>query len=168
MKRRSNKHPPFARWLCLHLATIHLLVLLEVFTDGNATQPTHSRRREWVSEVLRRRPLLGEYNNLIQEMRSGQLQRHVQYFRVTRQGFDFPLSRIAHRITRQHTSSVLSGDCLSGVGRHSGWLTLLLRRRRARPPARRRTKSSVAPVSPVLSVSAFIFSRCGSEMIKEG
>ena len=91
MKRRSNKHPPFARRLRLHLATIRLLVLLEAISEGNATQPTRSRRRQWVSEVLRRRqwvsevlrrrPLLGEFNNLIQEMRLGQLQRHIQYFR---------------------------------------------------------------------------------------
>ena len=106
---------PGAGRLRLRLASLRLMLFLEqAECQGAAKRP--SRRREWVSEVLRKRRSLGEYNNLVQEMRLSEPLRHQQYFRLSRQGFDLLLSRIEHRISRQETnfrSPVSAGERLA-------------------------------------------------------
>ena len=98
---------PGAGRLRLLLASLRLLHFLDQMEneerDGSSNPPRPARRRVWVSEVLRRRQQLGEFNNLVQEMRLGEPHRHIQYFRLSKQGFDLLLSRIEHRIRRQHT-----------------------------------------------------------------
>ena len=99
---------PGAGRLRLRLASLRLLTLIEAMGDEGAesgsTSRNPARRREWVSAINRRRQLLGEHNNLVQEMRLNQPTRHIQYFRLPKQGFDLLLSKIENKIRRQHTN----------------------------------------------------------------
>ena len=98
---------PGARRLRFRLASLRLLALLDQMDaespEGGSTPPVAARRREWVSEVLRRRQQLGEYTNLVREMRLAHPARHLQYFRLPKEGFDLLLSMIEERIKRQRT-----------------------------------------------------------------
>ncbi len=61
------------------------------------------RRRVWVHRILLRCSQLGEFNQLLQELRldDGHFQR---YFRLSRSQFDDLLSRVSGRISLQDTN----------------------------------------------------------------
>ncbi|XP_058628314.1 uncharacterized protein zgc:194221 [Onychostoma macrolepis] len=60
-------------------------------------------RRVWVHQILQRHTQLGEFHQLLQELRldDGRFQR---YFRLSRSQFDDLLSRVGGRISRQDTN----------------------------------------------------------------
>ena len=88
---------PNARLLRVRLLQLKIKYLLEELDEEGCP-----RRREWVNVILRKRHTLGEFQNLVQELRL-EPERHVQYFRLTPEGFDLLLARIQHRITPEET-----------------------------------------------------------------
>ena len=87
----------------LQLATAALRLKLALKRAQERRRPL-ARRRLWVSDVLQRRDELGEYTNLVQELRLNDPQRHLQYFRLNRGAFDLLLARIEDQITRSTTT----------------------------------------------------------------
>ena len=79
------------------IATIAALYLLW------ESEERRKRRRVWVHDILRRRPQLGEFHHLLQELRldDGRFQR---YFQLSRAQFDDLLARVGARISRQDTN----------------------------------------------------------------
>ncbi|XP_056464855.1 uncharacterized protein LOC130404233 [Gadus chalcogrammus] len=81
------------------IATIAALYLLWESEERRKRK----RRRVWVHDILRRRPQLGEFHHLLQELRldDGRFQ---LYFRLSRAQFDDLLARVGARISRQDTN----------------------------------------------------------------
>ena len=81
------------------IATIAALYLLWESEERRKRK----RRRLWVHDILRRRPQLGEFHHLLQELHldDGRFQR---YFRLSRAQFDDLLARVGARISRQDTN----------------------------------------------------------------
>ncbi|XP_059894370.1 uncharacterized protein LOC132447556 [Gadus macrocephalus] len=82
-----------------NIAALYLLWESEESEDRRKRK----RRRLWVHDILRRRPQLGEFHHLLQELRldDGRFQR---YFRLSRAQFDDLLARVGARISRQDTN----------------------------------------------------------------
>ncbi|XP_043246600.1 protein ALP1-like [Amphibalanus amphitrite] len=93
----SNPYAP-------QLATASLRLKLALKRAQERRRPL-ARRRLWVSDVLQRRDELGEYANLVQELRLNDPQRHLQYFRLNKGAFDLLQARIEDEITRSTTTS---------------------------------------------------------------
>ncbi len=68
------------------------------------------RRRVWVHQILQKRTQLGEFHQLLQELRLDD--GHFQlYFRLSRSQFDDLLSRVGRRISLQDTNYRRSSTC---------------------------------------------------------
>ena len=52
------------------------------------------RRSVWVRSIFRRRRQQGEFHNLLQEMRLSDSESHFRYLRMTKERFDFLLSKV--------------------------------------------------------------------------
>ena len=84
------------------ITTIAALYLLWE-SEESEDRRKRKRRRLWVHDILRRRPQLGGFYHLLQELRldDGRFQR---YFRLSRAQFDDLLARVGARISRQDTN----------------------------------------------------------------
>ena len=80
------------------ITTIAALYLLWEFEESRKPK----RRRVWAHDILRRRSQLGEFHQLLQELRldDGRFQ---TYFQLTGAMFDDLLTRVGARIYRQDT-----------------------------------------------------------------
>ena len=81
------------------ITTIASLYLVWEFEESRKPK----RRRVWAHDILRRRSQLGEFHQLLQELRldDGRFQ---TYFQLTGAMFDDLLTRVGARISRQDTN----------------------------------------------------------------
>jgi hypothetical protein len=65
------------------------------------------RRRFWVHPINKNRDARGLYTTLVQELRLYN-DRHIKYFRMSKESFDFLLSQIRTKITKEDTNMRLA------------------------------------------------------------
>ena len=70
----------------------------------------------WVRPIFRRRLQLGEYHHLVQEMRVGDTESYIRYFRMDPRQFDQLLKFVGPKISKLDTNwrkSISAGERLA-------------------------------------------------------
>ena len=97
-KPSSGDSALFITWYSFSSAAVkmeeELYLLLNLALYLRRRRRRRHRRSVWVRSIFRRRRQQGEFHNLLQEMRLSDSESHFRYLRMTKERFDFLLSKV--------------------------------------------------------------------------